>query len=306
MNRLRSGKFAFCVCPRLGLRVEAVKHSGENAAEEHEQEDADGDEDEFRFRPIGFAGVGAAAERPDKEHDDVYEGNPHDNHGNDPVAECDGGVDLGGCYVTFHCVCVFVCLSLFSLFVFIYMKVNSDSSDEELLEQFCKSRKPEYLVELYGRYMPLVYGVALKYLKNVEDARDMVMQVYEELGGKLLQHEVKAFKGWLYVCVRNDCLMELRKRQGNFLVELDDSFMDFCDGFHPDDERETEEREEKLRECLKDLPERQRMCVERFFMEDFSYRELVEKLGFSLKMVKSFIQNGKRNLKLCLERKGVR
>lgn len=160
-------------------------------------------------------------------------------------------------------------------------------------------------MELYGRYVPLVYGVALKYLKNVEDARDMVMQVYEELGGRLLQHEVKVFKGWLYVCVRNDCLAELRRRKGSFLVELDEKFMDFCDDFHLDDKREMEEREERLRECLKALPERQRMCVERFFMEEFSYQDIVERLGFSLKMVKSFIQNGKRNLKLCLERKGV-
>ena len=123
------------------------------------------------------------------------------------------------------------------------MKVSKDCSDEELLQRYRGSCKPEYLVELYGRYVPLVYGVALKYLKNVEDARDMVMQVYEELGGRLLQHEVKVFKGWLYVCVRNDCLAELRRRKGSFLVELDEKFMDFCDDFHLDDKRETEERE---------------------------------------------------------------
>lgn len=203
---------------------------------------------------------------------------------------------------------VFVfCLFIFVWFIsFICMKIHRDSSDEELLQQYVKTHRPEYLVELYGRYMPLVYGVALKYLKNAEDAQDLVMQVYEEIGESLLRHRVKVFKGWLYVCVRNDCLAELRRRKGNFLVELDEGFMDFCDDFHLDDMREREEREEMLRECLKALPERQRMCVERFFMEEFSYQDIVEKLGFSLKMVKSFIQNGKRNLKLCLERKGVR
>ena len=201
---------------------------------------------------------------------------------------------------------LFESLFIFVLFIsFLFMKVNKDSSDEELLQQYRESCRPGYLEELYERYMPLVYGVALKYLKNVEDARDMVMQIYEELSGKLLQHEVKIFKGWLYVCVRNSCLAELRKRKGSFLVELDEQFMDFCDDFHLDDIRETAEKEEGVRECLKALPERQRMCVERFFMEEFSYQDIVEKLGFSLKMVKSFIQNGKRNLKLCLERKGI-
>lgn len=202
---------------------------------------------------------------------------------------------------------LFESLFIFVLFIpFLFMKVNKDSSDEELLRQYRQSHKPECLVELYGRYMPLVYGVALKYLKHVEDAQDMVMQVYEGLGDKLLQHEVKVFKGWLYTCVRNECLAELRKRKGNFLVKLDETFMDFCDDFHLDDIRETEEKEGQLQECLKALPERQRMCVERFFMEEFSYQDIVEKLGFSLKMVKSFIQNGKRNLKLCLERRGIR
>lgn len=102
------------------MRVKAVKHACEDASEEQEQDDADGNEDEFRFRPVGFAGVGTPAESPDKEHDDVYDRDTHDNHGNDPVAESDGRVDRCSCYVAFHCVCVFVCLSLFGLFVLIH------------------------------------------------------------------------------------------------------------------------------------------------------------------------------------------
>ena len=145
-------------------------------------------------------------------------------------------------------------------------------SDAELLSFYRRTRKPDYLIGLYERYMPLVYGVALKYLKNVPDAQDAVMQIWEELFEKVLHHDIQVFKAWLYSCVRNYCLMELRRRSGNNFVGLDEKFMEFCDDFNL----------------------------------ELSYKEIGQTSGFTLKMVKSFIQNGKRNLQLCLERKGIK
>ena len=152
-------------------------------------------------------------------------------------------------------------------------------TDEELLKRYCDSGDLVYFVEAYKRYMPLVYGVALKYLKRPEDAQDAVMQLFEELVVKIKEVEIQSFKAWLYTCIRNNCLMEIRKKSEN--------------------------REESLRECVESLPEKQRISVKYFFFDELSYKEVEERTGFSLKMVKSFIQNGKRNLKLCLERKGV-
>ena len=105
-------------------------------------------------------------------------------------------------------------------------------SDAELLSFYRRTRKPDYLIGLYERYMPLVYGVALKYLKNVPDAQDAVMQIWEELFEKVLHHDIQVFKAWLYSCVRNYCLMELRRRSGNNFVGLDEKFMEFCDDFN--------------------------------------------------------------------------
>lgn len=178
-------------------------------------------------------------------------------------------------------------------------------TDEELLKRYCDSGELEYFVEAYKRYMPLVYGVALKYLKRPEDAQDAVMQLFEELVVKIKEVEIQSFKAWLYTCIRNNCLMEIRKRSKNLSVSLDDSFMEFCDDFHLTVVSESENREESLRECVESLPEKQRISVKYFFFDELSYKEVEERTGFSLKMVKSFIQNGKRNLKLCLERKGV-
>ena len=178
-------------------------------------------------------------------------------------------------------------------------------TDEELLKRYCDSGDLVYFVEAYKRYMPLMYGVALKYLKRPEDAQDAVMQLFEELVVKIKEVEIQSFKAWLYTCIRNNCLMEIRKRSKNLSVSLDDSFMEFCDDFHLTVVSESENREESLRECVESLPEKQRISVKYFFFNELSYKEVEERTGFSLKMVKSFIQNGKRNLKLCLERKGV-
>ena len=178
-------------------------------------------------------------------------------------------------------------------------------TDEELLKRYCDSGELVYFVEAYKRYMPLVYGVALKYLKRPEDAQDAVMQLFEELVVKIKEVEIQSFKAWLYTCIRNNCLMEIRKRSKNLSVSLDDSFMEFCDDFHLTVVSESENREKSLRECVESLPEKQRISVKYFFFDELSYKEVEERTGFSLKMVKSFIQNGKRNLKLCLERKGV-
>lgn len=187
------------------------------------------------------------------------------------------------------------------------MKKNFKTYDDAaLLRLYRESRNSAYFVELYGRYTILVYGVALKYLRNVPDAQDAVMQIWEELLEKVLIHDIQNFKAWLYTCVRNHCLMELRRSAVISTVELDEKFMEFCDDFNLDSIKEDEISGKALQDCLKGLPARQHICVRHFFIEELSYKEIVGTTGFSLKMVKSFIQNGKRNLRICLEKKGVR
>ena len=177
--------------------------------------------------------------------------------------------------------------------------------DEELLQYYRKRGEVVYLAAVYKRYISLVYGVALKYLKRPEDAQDAVMQLFEELVEKVKKHEINHFKSWLYTCTRNYCLMELRKKGRDLSVSLDDAVMEFCVEFHPYEEEEQAQRAEALQKCLEALPEKQRISVNYFFLEELSYKEVEERTGYTLKMVKSFIQNGKRNLKLCLEQKGV-
>ena len=178
------------------------------------------------------------------------------------------------------------------------------STDKLQLELYRDSGSSEIIGELYNRYMHLVYGLCLKYLKNREDAQDAVMSIYEHISIKLLDTEVKHFKSWLYMVSKNHCLMQLRKNNPEITTEI---FMDSRDDVHLNDEKiKLEEDLNALEECMEKLNEEQKVCVQLFFLQKKSYQEVHETSGLEMKKVKSHIQNGKRNLKICLEEKNVR
>ena len=186
---------------------------------------------------------------------------------------------------------------------------HQDQSDEELLRRYLKSGDLDLLGELYARYMHLVYGVSLKYLEDREDARDAVMQIFERLITDLPRHQVRVFKSWLYVLTKNHCLMELRSRRQRKKklpgLEIEQEFMESEVDLHPLD-REERSMEQELRECMEQLKKEQRECIEMFYYQKLCYHEISQKLRIEEKKVKSYLQNGKRNLKICLETKNVR
>lgn len=191
-----------------------------------------------------------------------------------------------------------------------FRKKKKDKSDSELLADYFENREMEVLGELYQRYMHLVYGVCLKYFKEREKSKDAVIQIFEKLVIDIDKHEIRNFKSWLYVVSKNHCLMELRKtKPGETLFISDENemavFMEKTPELHPID-RETEEGSEKaLIECIERLKEEQKRCIRLFYFENKSYREICSVLNLEEKKVKSFIQNGKRNLKICLESKNA-
>lgn len=176
-------------------------------------------------------------------------------------------------------------------------------TDEELLSLYNNTRRTEYFGELYNRYMPLLYGLCLKYLKDEEKAQDAVMQLFEELLPKITRYEIKVFKTWLYSVVKNHCIQLLRKNDPEIVTDFDVGFVEYLDILHLLSEETDNERMEALNQCLEKLPEPQRISITYFFMEEKSYAEIVEATGYQLKSIKSYIQNAKRNLKICIERK---
>ena len=147
----------------------------------------------------------------------------------------------------------------------------------------------------------MVYGVCLKYLKDRDDAKDGVMQLYEKLTEILKTHDVQYFKSWLYVTARNQCLMQLRSKKGKFTEEISSTLMETASEVHLEDGVELESNLGKLDQCIEKLNPEQKICVRLFFLEQKCYKEITNITGFDLNKVKSFIQNGKRNLKICME-----
>ncbi|MBI3512018.1 MAG: sigma-70 family RNA polymerase sigma factor [Bacteroidetes bacterium] len=181
-------------------------------------------------------------------------------------------------------------------------------SDNELVSRFRETNDNVCIGELFKRYRHLVFGVCMKYLSDEDESQDVQMHVFEKLLKDLHRHDVEQFKGWLYTVTKNECLMYLRSRKSKkaHLQELKkdlDGVMETQHSMHPDGVTDTELQLRKMENSLSNLGDNQRRCLELFYLEKKCYREVAESTGFSLNEVKSFIQNGKRNLKILLEKK---
>jgi len=179
---------------------------------------------------------------------------------------------------------------------------RKEINESEILIEYRKTGDLQLLGSLYENYMPLVYGMCLKYFKDEEKSRDAVMQIFEELIPKLRVHEVVNFKSWLYTLARNHCLMAIRSSSKHDFVAIDEYFMESESVLHLNKDEIPEDRLILMEECIKTLSEEQRISVNLFYLEQKCYKEVSDLTGFDLKKVKSFIQNGKRNLKICIEK----
>ena len=208
------------------------------------------------------------------------------------------------------------------------MSANSDiknCSDSELVNKFREIRDNAIIGELFQRYTHLVFGVCMKYLKDEDEAKDGVMQIFEKLLTDLHKHNVENFKAWLYMVAKNHCLMYFRSKKqhvelpGNLTGDISDDNsedgvmspsrggegggdMDFASNLHHNGE--DKEKQLTLMELsIKELKEQQKICIELFYLQEKSYEEVAKSTGYSMKEVKSYIQNGKRNLKIIMEKR---
>ena len=178
--------------------------------------------------------------------------------------------------------------------------------DDELLSLYRASGDIAPLGELYERYVHLIFGVCLKYLKNEEESKDMSMLIFEKLTVAAKTHEIKNFKSWLHVLTKNECLMLLRSRKYRQekasapLEEEED--MELAFSLHHDEEDELEHNLQELEQAIEELPPEQQLCIRLFYLEQKCYKEITELTGHELKKVKSYIQNGKRNLKAYMQK----
>lgn len=176
-------------------------------------------------------------------------------------------------------------------------------TDQQLLEHFYADHNNQWLGILLQRYTLLLLGVCMKYLKNEEEAKDSVQQIFLKAITELHKYRVEYFKSWLYMVAKNHCLMKLRDKPGR-QTEIKEQM-----AVTPEEDNSRQEHIEKDRklelmdQSLQELSNDQKQCVTLFYLEKKSYQQIAEETGFTMMQVKSHIQNGKRNLKILLDKK---
>lgn len=178
-------------------------------------------------------------------------------------------------------------------------------TDQELLQNFYLDRDNQWLGILLPRYTLLLLGVCMKYLKNEEEAKDCVQQIFLKTITELHKYQVDYFKSWIYMVAKNHCLMKLRDRPGKNTTDLTENIGGISEE-EPDIKFQHLEKDRTLDlmgNALRELSDEQKQCVTLFYLEKKSYQEIATSTGFPVLKVKSYIQNGKRNLKILLDKK---
>jgi RNA polymerase sigma-70 factor (ECF subfamily) len=192
------------------------------------------------------------------------------------------------------------------LFDFLTRKKYSSLSDEDLILLYKKEKSNLIMDNIYKRYGHLLLAIAIKYVRNREEAQDIVMNLFEKLGDKIAKHDIQNFKSWLHTTLKNECLMHLRKTKKINSTTTIENLENIVSELDSEEFYQTKEKVfNELESSLSELKNEQRKSVELFYLENKSYVEIAEILNISLNNVKSAIQNGKRMLKLKMENKGV-
>ncbi len=178
--------------------------------------------------------------------------------------------------------------------------------DIEIVDQYRKSNNNDLVGILFKRYTRFVFLVCMKYLKDEEKSKDASMQIFESLFTGLLKHDIKNFKAWLYSVTKNYCLLQFRsdKHRSVFEEDLKKVVHDDVEsgGFlYLHNENAKENKLRKLEDAIESLSKEQKICIELFYLKEKCYDEVAEITGYTFKQVKSYIQNGKRNLKNILQ-----
>lgn len=179
-------------------------------------------------------------------------------------------------------------------------------TDNELLQNFYLDRDNQWLGILLPRYTLLLFGVCMKYLKNEEEAKDSVQQIFLKTITELQKYKVDYFKSWVYMVAKNHCLMKLRDHPGKSTTDLTDNLPEAVLEEDLDIKFQHLEKDRTLdlmENALDELSFEQKQCVTLFYLEKKSYQAIAASTGFSVLKVKSYIQNGKRNLKILLDKK---
>lgn len=139
--------------------------------------------------------------------------------------------------------------------------------DKELLNKFYSDGNNRWLGILLQRYTMLLLGVCMKYLKDEEEAKDAVQQIFLKAITELPKYKVDYFKSWLYMIAKNLCLMKIRDRQGHTAVELTDNLGTDIEVSDKTELLEKDKTLSSIEEGIFELNEEQKLCITLFYLQ---------------------------------------
>ena len=188
----------------------------------------------------------------------------------------------------------------------IRLKKDSVSDDATLINTYRQTGDKEVIGILFERYAALVFGICMKYLKNEDDSKDAVLQIFEKLMTDLKKYDISKFSNWLHSVAKNYCFMQLRNNEALYSREASLSeearFVESSAVLHQEEGNLDDLYLNNLEPAIRALNNEQKICIELFYLKEESYQDIADLTGFSLNQVKSYIQNGKRNLKIYLQK----
>ena len=167
----------------------------------------------------------------------------------------------------------------------------------------CLAGDPLAFAALVEQYEKPVYNVALRMLRNPEDARDIAqsvfMKAYENLSNYDPQYK---FYSWIYRMAINESLNILRMR-GRDAGPVDESIP--ADGAGPSDSLADDQRREVVLAAVDRLkPDHRAVIVLRYFV-DLDYEDMGEALGIDARTVKSRLYTARQLLKEQFSLRGM-
>lgn len=190
------------------------------------------------------------------------------------------------------------------LSIFPKRRPYKDFPDEELIARYQNSEDDAFFEELFTRYQDKVLPICFKLLRDKEECQDACMEIFEKARKGLRKENVDRFNSWLYILIKNHCYDQIRKRKRRLTTSsyAEEELEEILWKKGPDERLNGDGyRQEKLREVeavLSRLDEAQRVCVDAFYCQGKSYKEIAEETGYTSNQVKSYLQNGIRNLRI--------
>jgi RNA polymerase sigma-70 factor (ECF subfamily) len=178
----------------------------------------------------------------------------------------------------------------------------SDMTDDELVSRYKSTSDQKWLAMLFSRYLHLIYGICLRYTPDTQEAEDFTHGIYERLVDKVKSQDIKRFRNWLYMLSKNYCLEQIRKFTGKANIEFESHLVQFDQSVHPIEENENEKRFIQLEKCIDKLNIHQKNSIRLFYYKNKSYAEISGIMNQDIGMIRSHLQNGRRNLKNCMDK----